>query len=166
LLDHFNFEPSTVTVLESRDNRSRIAEQLERGVAYRQHTITPENLIETLDAHLGTGDLLIDLAWNIDLLELLSWCRQHDVRYLNTSVEVWDPYFDAAAISPLERTLYHRHMAMRRLIASWPDNAGPSAVVEHGANPGLVSHLSEARPERDCRGRPARRTLGQPLERD
>jgi homospermidine synthase len=142
-LDHFGWDPSTVTVLESRDNRTRIAESVTRGVNYVRDTITPDNLDATLKSYLDPGDLLIDLAWNIELTELLEWCRSHDVGYLNTSVEVWDPYGDAAEIPPLERTLYWRHMALRRLLQSWPDNHGAPAVVEHGANPGLVSHFTK-----------------------
>lgn len=141
LLDHFQFDPSCVTVLDGQDRQERIRESLERGVRFRQHLISPANLSAVLAEHLSAGDLLIDLAWNIDLGELLAWCREHDVRYLNTSVEVWDPYENAALQSPSERTLYHRHMQLRRQLNSWPDNQGPSAVVEHGANPGLVSHL-------------------------
>lgn len=143
LLDHFGFPPSSVTVLESRDSRERIAGVISRGVRYRQHTITPDNLAATLGAELSEGDLLIDLAWNIDMATLLQWCRDHGVSYLNTSSEVWDPYGDAASTHPTERTLYVRHMALRRLLASWPDNAGPPAVIEHGANPGLVSHFTK-----------------------
>ena len=108
-----------------------------------QFEITAENLTETLGAYLADGDLLIDLAWNIDLTELLDWCRDHGVRYLNTSVEVWDPYDDPATVSPPERTLYWRHMALRRQLVRWGRNDGPSAVVEHGANPGLVSHFTK-----------------------
>ena len=141
LLDHFKLEPSSVTVLEDRDNRSRIISSIERGVIYENVTITPENLSTVLASHVGAGDLVIDLAWNIDLNELLQWCRDHHVRYLNTSMEVWDPYGSAGDQHPLDRTLYWRHMRLRRLIRSWPDNDGASAVVEHGANPGLVSHL-------------------------
>ncbi len=140
LLDHFSLDPSSVTVLESRDNRDRLRSSIERGVHYETVTIAPDNLVAVLDAHLGDGDLLIDLAWNIGLLELLDWCREHNVRYLNTSVEVWDPYDDPAAVAPQDRTLYWRHMALRRQVARWGSNDGPSAVVEHGANPGLVSH--------------------------
>lgn len=143
LLDHFKFEPSSVTVLESRDNRTRIASSLDRGVHYRQFEITPENLEVTLDELLGDGDLLIDLAWNIGLSELLAWCRARNVRYLNTSVEVWNPYNDPASATPQERTLYSRHMTLRRQIEAWGSNDGPSAVVEHGANPGLVSHFTK-----------------------
>jgi len=141
LLDHFKFDPTTVTVIESRQNRDRIVSSIERGVNYVQFEITPQNLTETLATYLGDGDLLIDLAWNIDLTALLDWCRDHDVRYLNTSVEVWDPYDDPATTSPTDRTLYWRHMALRRQLARWGSNDGPSAVVEHGANPGLVSHF-------------------------
>jgi len=143
LVDHFQLDPSTITVLESRDNRERIASSLERGVHYQQLEITQEYLAQVLGAHLGDGDLLIDLAWNIGLEEILDWCRSHNVRYLNTSVEVWDPYLDPASTSPQARTLYWRHMALRRQIARWGSNDGPSAVVEHGANPGLVSHFTK-----------------------
>ena len=62
------------------------------------------------------------------------------VRYLNTSVEVWAPYENISAQEPTSRTLYARHMALREMIRSWGSNDGPSAVVEHGANPGWVSH--------------------------
>ena len=44
---------------------------------------------------------------------------------------------------PLDRTLYVRHMALRRMRASWADNRGPTAIIEHGANPGLVSHFAK-----------------------
>jgi demethoxyubiquinone hydroxylase (CLK1/Coq7/Cat5 family) len=143
LLDHFSLDPATVTIIESRNNRERVASSLARGVHYEQLEINRDTLIATLDSHLGPGDLLIDLAWNFDLTELLDWCRDNDVRYLNTSIEVWDPYGDPASTPPQERTLYWRHMALRRQLARWGANDGPSAVVEHGANPGLVSHFTK-----------------------
>jgi homospermidine synthase len=43
--------------------------------------------------------------------------------------------------TPQDRTLYVRHQEMRKMIERWGSNNGPSAVVEHGANPGMVSHL-------------------------
>ena len=135
--------PERITVLDMVDNRHRIAEQLALGVTYVVDRITPENLGEVLGRYVGAGDICLDLAWNIETTEILEWCRDHGVRYLNSSVEMWDPYQDAAVTHPLERTLYVRHMAMRRMIARWGDNTGPSAVVEHGANPGLVSHWTK-----------------------
>jgi homospermidine synthase len=58
-------------------------------------------------------------------------------------LEVWDPYADAGTAAPQDRTLYARHMRLRELIASWGSNSGPTAVLDHGANPGLVSHFTK-----------------------
>ena len=137
------FAPAQVTVVDFVDNRQRIADSLAQGVRYEQDRITPDNLDSFLSAHVSDGDLLLDLAWNIDNPTILQWCRDHGVRYLNTSVEVWNPYDEMTTTSALDRTLYVRHMSLRRMKAGWPDNKGATAVVEHGANPGLVSHFAK-----------------------
>jgi len=143
LVRDLGIEPHRVTIVDFADQRERVADLLAAGVTYELERITPENLDTFLSAHAGDGDLIVDLAWNIDNPTILQWCRDHGVRYLNTSVEVWDPYQDLATTPPLERTLYVRHMALRRMRASWPDDRGPTAIVEHGANPGLVSHFAK-----------------------
>ena len=114
--------PEAITIVDFVDNRARVAEQLELGVHYEIDRVTPENIDSFLSARVGHGDLLVDLAWNIDNPTILRWCRDHGVRYLNTSVEVWDPYDDMASTHPLDRTLYVRHMDLRRMIAAWGDN--------------------------------------------
>jgi homospermidine synthase len=125
LLRDLEIDPSRVTIVDFVDNRSRVASSIAAGVHYEQDRLTPDNLDEFLSARVGDGDLLLDLAWNIDNPTILQWCRDHGVRYLNTSVEVWDPYEDLATTSPLDRTLYVRHMQLRRMKAAWPDNKGP-----------------------------------------
>jgi len=136
-------EPARITIVDFVDNRARVADVLAQGVQYEQDRVTPENLDAFLAARVGEGDLLLDLAWNIDNPTILQWCRDHGVRYLNTSVELWDPYDSLVDTPPLERTLYVRHMSLRRMMAGWPDNKGATAVLEHGANPGLVSHWAK-----------------------
>jgi homospermidine synthase len=86
--------------------------------------------------------MLIDLAWNIDCCEIVQWCHDRGVLYLNTSVEVWDPYDRSLYATPTQRTLYYRHMNLRARRAKWT-TAGPTAVLEHGANPGLISHFTK-----------------------
>ena len=140
LVRDLGIEPANVTVVDMVDNRARIAGSLALGVRYEQDRLTPENLDSFLTARVADGDLLLDLAWNIDNPTILQWCRDHGVRYLNTSVELWDPYDRLVDTPPLDRTLYVRHMQLRRMISGWPDNKGATAVLEHGANPGLVSH--------------------------
>src|SRR5215510_1499520 len=134
LIRDLEIEPARITIVDMVDNRARVADSIALGVTYQQDQVTPENLDEFLSARVGPGDLLLDLAWNIDNPTILQWCRDNGVRYLNTSVELWDPYDEMTATPPLERTLYVRHMSLRRMKSSWPDNRGATAVVEHGAN--------------------------------
>ena len=126
--------------MDQRDNRARVKSALDKGATYIQDQITRDNLDSQLSKYLKAGDFLLDLAWNIDANTILQWCYDHGVLYLNTSIEGWDPYIDGANRHPLERTLYYRHMRMREMRSTWTKK-GATAIVEHGANPGLVSHL-------------------------
>lgn len=141
-LRHVQVPPERITVLDFEDVSAAIRPWIEKGVHFVPQRITPENLGAVLSEHLSAGDLLIDLAWNIECCELLDWCHKHGVLYINTSVETWDPYENWGKIKPTERTLYWRHMKIRRLTASWSE-PGPTAVIEHGANPGLISHWTK-----------------------
>jgi homospermidine synthase len=63
---------------------------------------------------------------------------------VNTSVEEWDPYRDDKRTDPTQYTLYYRHMKLRKLMAEkWGNKKGTTAIVDHGANPGLVSHFTK-----------------------
>jgi len=133
---------SNITVLDFEDRAELLRPWTQRGVKYVQDKVARENMGQVLGKYLSKGDVLIDLAWNIDCCELLQWCHDRGVLYVNTSVEIWDPYENAATKTPQQRTLYWRHMNIRRLKASWKE-VGPTAVLEHGANPGLISHFTK-----------------------
>ena len=64
---------------------------------------------------VGPGDIIVDLSWNVETFDMLAWCGEHDVRYINTSLEEWDPYGDIENKSPYERSLYSRQMRVRQL---------------------------------------------------
>jgi homospermidine synthase len=125
-----------------RDNKPRVADAIAKGATYIQDQLTQENMDQFLSKYLSAGDFLLDLAWNIDANAIIGWAHDHGVIYLNTSIEEWDPYAAGATRNPTERTLYWRHMKLRKLTDTW-GGKGPTAIVEHGANPGLVSHLTK-----------------------
>lgn len=144
LFQELDADPSHYTVMDFADVSPDDVQFLrDRGATFEQNRVTPENYRQLLGDHVGKGDLIIDLGWNIDTLTVLDWCRAQDVRFINASLEVWDPYEGIGASQPRERTLYARHMALRKLIGEWGDNVGPTAVLDHGANPGLVSHFTK-----------------------
>ncbi|MDR1997672.1 MAG: saccharopine dehydrogenase NADP-binding domain-containing protein [Candidatus Margulisbacteria bacterium] len=140
LVKHIDLPPRKITVIDFLDKTKYIPDILAQGVVFKQDRITKDNLAPKLAEYAGSGDLIIDLAWNIDCNDILQWCHDHNVRYINTSVEEWDPYADADNTPPAKRTLYYRQMELRAMLAGWAE-PGPSAVIDHGANPGLVSHF-------------------------
>jgi homospermidine synthase len=142
LMKHMKVSPKNVTVMDFEDRRKVLAPWTKKGVAFVQKRVTRSNMASVLKKHVGPGDVIIDLAWNIDACEILQWCHDHGVLYVNTSVEVWDPYEGAENKHPTERTLYWRHMNLRRMMAGWQEK-GATAVIEHGANPGLISHFTK-----------------------
>jgi homospermidine synthase len=131
-----------ITVIDFQDKRGELEAWLEKGVKYFQTKITPDNLAKELSRHVSSGGLVIDLAWNISCEAMLSWCHDNRVLYANTSVEEWDPYADLDKKTPLEKSLYYRQMMIRKMVAKW-NRPATTAVVDHGANPGLISHFTK-----------------------
>jgi homospermidine synthase len=125
--------------------RPKIDGPLKAGVVFKRGRLTQDNYKSMLSELVGPGDIIVDLSWNVETFDMLSWCGEHDVRYLNTSLEEWDPYGDIENKSPYDRSLYSRQMRIRllkdRLNAR--SKSSPTAVIDHGANPGLVSHFTK-----------------------
>jgi homospermidine synthase len=142
LVKHINVPARDITVMDFEDRRAGLAPWLKRGVTFVRNRVTRDNMGALLSKYLEAGDLLIDLAWNIDCCDILQWCHDRGVLYVNTSIELWDPYENAKGAPPQQMTLYWRQMNLRRMTAKWAQ-PGPTAVIEHGANPGLISHFTK-----------------------
>src|SRR5262249_49301059 len=142
---HIDMPADRITVMDFEDVRPKIEDSLRAGVVFRQARLTRDNYMTLLGEMVGPGDIIVDLSWNVETFDVLSWCGEHDVRYLNTSLEEWDPYGDIENKSPYERSLYSRQMQIRKLKERLNSNAKsrPTAIIDHGANPGLVSHFTK-----------------------
>jgi homospermidine synthase len=142
LAKHLRVPIGNITVIDFEDRSQVLQPWIQQGVNFVRDRVRQDNLSSLLGSHLSAGDVLIDLAWNIDCCEILQWCRDRGVLYVNTSVELWDPYAGGQTRTPAQRTLYWRHMNIRRMTSAWK-TPGPTAVLEHGANPGLISHFTK-----------------------
>jgi homospermidine synthase len=107
-------------------------------VHFYQEKITPQNITKVLSKYADAGSLIIDLAWNIDCIDILQWAHNNKVLYVNASIEEWDPYSDIHTKTSLEKSLYHRYVMLSEISKEWNSI---TAVVDHGANPGLISHF-------------------------
>jgi homospermidine synthase len=142
LFKYLKVPARNVTVMDFENRAAKLRPWTSRGVRFVRDRVTRDNLGRLLGKYLSAGDLLIDLAWNIDARAILQWCHDRGVLYVNASTELWDPYAGARNKHPAERTLYWRQMQIRRMTAKWKEK-GPTAVIEHGANPGLISHFTK-----------------------
>ena len=138
LFRHIKVPAKNVTIMDFENRTEKLKPWTKKGVRFVRDRVTETNMGSLLKQYVGQGDILIDLAWNIDALEILQWCRDNGVMYINTSTELWDPYKTGS--HPTEKTLYWRHMNLRRMLKKWKTK-GATAVIEHGANPGLISHF-------------------------
>jgi len=140
LLKHVKIPYENITIIDFEDKSKELKPYTDRGIKFFRRRITPEELDHILSEYVSPGGLIIDLAWNIDCCEIVSWCHKHNVLYMNTSVEVWDSYSERFTADPVEKSLYTRQMKLRELVKDWKD--ATTFVVDHGANPGMISHFA------------------------
>lgn len=142
LFKHIQIPYKNVTVMDFADKRSALKDWTDKGVNYVQDKIIPTNMPQQFAKYVGPGGLIIDLAWNIGCLDILTWCHNNKVLYVNTSVEEWDPYANIHEKTPLQKSLYYRQMELREMLSQWSGEA-TTAILDHGANPGLISHFTK-----------------------
>ena len=66
LLKQIQVEPRNITVMDFEDKSAKLQEWTALGVRFVRDRVTEANMGRLLGKHLSAGDLLIDLAWNID----------------------------------------------------------------------------------------------------
>ncbi len=143
LVKHIDMPLDRITVVDGDDHSAEIAKYRDMGVKYLVSPIVPDNMDQMLKAHLEPGGMLLNLSVSVSSMELMNWCQANGCTYLDTCIEPWANYYDNAAIPVEQRTNYYlRHLA-RENGRTWAKGA-PTAVVTHGANPGLISHFVKA----------------------
>lgn len=142
VLRHVSLNPYNITVIELGEHRELFNSRYP-AIKYIAKEIVKDNLDSELSKHVGPGDFLINVSLNIDGVEIVKWCLEHGVMYIDTSIERWKTQPDETIPKLAERTLYHTHQRMRGETSAFK-GTGPTCVVTHGANPGMVTHFTKA----------------------
>ena len=144
LLDNLAIEAPRVQVLDGEDHESVARTWVERGVGYSVRRVDRHNLAEIMQGLARRGDVLVNVSMGIDSVALADWCQEAGVSYVDSSIEPWEEEIWNPNQAIRERTEYAYHQSARNHAAARWRPRGPSAVVCHGANPGLVSHFVKA----------------------
>ena len=137
-LRHIDMSADQITVVTAEENGR--AEALEAGVSrFVIEAISPDNLEAVLVPLVGAGDLIVNLSVDVSSIALFEFAHRQGSLYLDTCIEPWPGGYTDTSVSPSLRSNY----ALReRAHAHRPAfKGGPTAVLTHGANPGLVSHF-------------------------
>lgn len=143
ILRHIELDKSRVTIISPDDSGRAEAEEL--GVAFVKKAITPENLKETLDPLFkGPGGFLVNLSVEVSSIDLIRYAAGKGALYIDTCIEPWPGGYTDPSLSPSQRSNYalrETALALRRDLGRELGRDCPTAVLTHGANPGMVSHF-------------------------
>lgn len=135
---HIAIEPRQITIVTADEYGRPEAEEF--GVAFKIFRLTRDNFRPFLNQELSVGDFLLNLSIDVSSIDLMEYCAENAVLYLDTCIEPWvGGYTDANVTSDLRTNYAFREAALARNQKFGKDAA--TAVITHGANPGLVSHF-------------------------
>jgi homospermidine synthase len=100
--------------------------------------LTRENYRDILTPLLTRGDFLLNLSVDVSSVALVELARELGVLYLDTCIEPWPGGYTDPNATIAERSNYALRETARALKT---DTTNPTALIAHGANPGLVSHM-------------------------
>lgn len=100
--------------------------------------VTRENFREVFGVYLSEGDLLIDFADTVGTRDICEWCAKQNIMYLNTGEADWPDHWYCI----FEEN--EKKRAMQREYHGVEDKCKYPIVLQHGNNPGLVSHFVRA----------------------
>ena len=137
ILRHIELQTKQISIITANDFGRNIAE--EYGVGFKIEPLTRDNYATILARELGPGDFLVNASFDVSSVALIEWCQQRGVLYIDACIEPWPGGHTDSSVHASRRSNYayrETALALRGKIAS-----GPTCVLMHGANPGLVSHL-------------------------
>ena len=135
---HIDIKPEQITVISAED-RGGLKELKKFGITFIRKRLTRENLRQTLDKRVGKGDFVVNLSVEVASTALVELCQEKGALYIDTCIEPWPGGYTDASLSVSLRSNYALRENMLKLVPKY--RGGPTAVIAHGANPGLVSHF-------------------------
>lgn len=137
ILRHVDMPSDKITIVTAEERGHDVAN--EYGIRFERIALTRENYRQVLQPMLGKGDYLLNLSVDVSSVALIELAQELGALYLDTCIEPWAGGYTDLSKTPSQRSNYALRHSARTLIDKY--KGGPTAVLSHGANPGLVSHF-------------------------
>lgn len=137
LFDYFDIKPEQITIITATEEGNAVAEHYHiRPIIL---TLTPNNYKSIILEYLRKGSILFNISVDVSSIDLMKTCFEVGAMYMDTSIEPWAGGYVDERLSVSQRSNYALREQALALRAQYPK--GPTALLAHGANPGLVSHM-------------------------
>src|SRR6202008_1178747 len=137
ILRHIGIAPQRITIVTADDKGND--EAAKYGIKFIKERLTRENYRRVLNPLLGRGDFLVNVSVEVSSVALVKLCWEKGAMYIDTCIEPWPGGYTDPTVPVARRTNYELREEALALRAG--NERAPTAVLSHGANPGLVSHF-------------------------
>ena len=137
IMRHIDIRAHQLSVLSADGGGREVAQA--HGLSFEILALDRDNLVAELERRLAPGDFLVNASLDVCSLALIDWTQSRGVHYVDACLEPWAGGHTEPSLPPARRTNYayrDQALALRKR-----HRGGPSCVLAHGANPGLVSHF-------------------------
>ncbi|MCI8276449.1 MAG: hypothetical protein HFJ46_00675 [Clostridia bacterium] len=97
--------------------------------------INRNNFKKVFSNYIDEGDFLIDFADGVGTRDFVEWCANKNVMYLNTGETDWEDNWYSIFEENLKKNELRNNLKQNSKVNKYP------IVLQHGNNPGLVSHF-------------------------
>ncbi|WP_114394454.1 homospermidine synthase [Oleisolibacter albus] len=137
ILRHIDIKPEQITIVTADERGHDEADYYH--IKFVREPLTRENYRQILSPLLGKGDFLVNLSVDVSSTALVELCGALGALYIDTCIEPWAGGYTDPGLSLSLRSNYALREQALTLRQKRP--GGATAVLTHGANPGLVSHF-------------------------
>ena len=137
LLRHLEIAADRITIITAEPRGHDVA--AEYGIRFIETALTRSNYRALLEPQLGKDDFLLNVSVDVSSVALIEFCQEKGALYLDTCIEPWPGGYTDPSLPPSARSNYALRESALALRVRY--SRGPTAVLTHGANPGLVSHF-------------------------
>lgn len=137
ILRHIAIDKKNIRIIAADPLGRAVARK--EGVRFEILPLTKKNYKKALDERMRPGDFLLNLSVEVSSIALIEHCQARGILYLDTCVEPWKGGYSDPDLSVSQRSNYGLRETALALKRKSPYSS--TAVVAHGANPGIVSHF-------------------------
>jgi len=134
---HIGVSAEQITIITAEERGHAEADAY--NVRFMNLPLTKDNYVQVLTPLLGKGDFLVNLSVDVSSVALFEFCHKVGALYIDTCIEPWAGGYTDSSLSPSLRSNYALRESALAHKAEFA--GGPTAVLTHGANPGLVTHF-------------------------